>query len=81
MQDVRVIWAEFKHFRISDFCNNIRAYRAVDAYTAMRVRRWLQFKHKTRGRKGGSYLPSHLYEHFGLVHLGARERNLPWTKA
>ena len=58
-----------------------RAYRAVDAYAAMRLRRWLQFKHKTRGRKGGSYLPSHLYEHFGLVHLGARERDLSWTKA
>lgn len=58
-----------------------RAYRAVDAYAAMRLRRWLQFKHKTRGRKGGSYLPSHFYEHFGLVHLGARDRDLPWTKA
>lgn len=58
-----------------------RAYRAIDAYAAMRLRRWLQFKHKTRGRKGGYYLPSHLYEHFGLVHLQALNRDLPWTKA
>jgi hypothetical protein len=58
-----------------------RAYRAIDAYAAMRLRRWLQFKHKTRGRKGGSYPLPHLYEHFGLVCLGARGRDLPWTKA
>ena len=58
-----------------------RAYRTVDAYAAMRLRRWLQFKHKTRGRKGGNYLPPYLYEHFGLVRLGARERDLSWTKA
>lgn len=38
--------------------NVSRAYRAVDAYAAMRLRRWLQFEHKTRGRKGGLYSPA-----------------------
>src|SRR5471030_1230565 len=58
-----------------------RAYRALDSYAAMRLRRWLQFKHKTRRRKGGTYPLPHLYEHFGLVRLSRLGHDVPWVKA
>jgi group II intron reverse transcriptase/maturase len=58
-----------------------KAYRALDNYAAMRLRRWLRFKHKVRRSKGGSYPLPQLYEQFGLVRLSRLGHDVPWTKA
>jgi RNA-directed DNA polymerase len=58
-----------------------KAYRAIDTYTAGRLRRWLRKKHKTRRCGYMAYPPAYLHQTLGLIRLSEFQRNVPWAKA
>ena len=55
-----------------------KAYRALDTYAAVRLPRWLRFKHEAGDASAGL---SHLYGYFGLVRLTQLGRGPSWVKA
>ena len=57
------------------------AYRAVDAHTIRRLRRWLCRKHKVKSREYVQFPDERLYDEFGLIRLGPTTKGLPWAKA
>ena len=58
-----------------------KSYRAVDAHTRSRLRRWLRKKHKLPGKGYSRYPDEYLYAVLGLVRLPERMRNFPWANA
>jgi len=57
------------------------AYRAIDAYTKKRLRRWLGKKHKKDTGAHACYPDKYLYRQLGLVCLPQLTKRLPWAKA
>ena len=57
-----------------------RAYKTIDSYTTMRLRRWLRAKHKVRCIGYRFYPDSYLYEDLRLVRLARLGCDVAWVK-
>jgi len=58
-----------------------QAYRAIDRYTPLRLRRWLRNKHKISNTGARCFSYEFLYDTLGLVQLSSLVRSLPRAKA
>ena len=58
-----------------------KAYRAIDAYTTQRLRRWLCRKHKVGSSGYTQYPDAYLTQTLGLVRLPQFTHSLPWATA
>jgi len=58
-----------------------KAYRAIDRYTPLRLRRWLRNKHKISNTGARCFSYEFLYDTLGLVKLCSLARSLPRAKA
>lgn len=58
-----------------------KSYKAIDAYTTNRLRKWLCQKHKVRNTGFTRFPHEYLYETLGLICLSKRTRHLPWATA
>jgi len=76
LNDALVGWANY--FKLGPVS---KAYRAIDAYTNARLRRWLCKKHKERTRGYRRFPDEYLYQELGLVRLPHLTQRLPWATA
>jgi RNA-directed DNA polymerase len=58
-----------------------KAYKAIDAYTSTRLRRWLCAKHNVEGGGLTRYPDEYIHDHLGLTRLRMSTQRLPWAKA
>jgi hypothetical protein len=54
-----------------------KAYRAIDRYTATRLRRWLCTKHKVGSTRTTRFPHEYLYNTLGLIKLQPKAHSLP----
>jgi len=57
------------------------AYRGIESYCVMRMRRWLLKKHKSRRNGMLAYPYEYLFGPLGLIRPSARRGSQPWAKA
>jgi RNA-directed DNA polymerase len=58
-----------------------KAYRAIEAHTTQRLRRWLCNKHKVRRAGYTRYPTPYLHQTLGLVDPPTLTQSLPWANA